>query len=270
MLHKITIGMLWGGTIAAVSILSSEMHRRSDAAAALYLQDRRHAMQEADYQHYAGAGVLFCRDVNHVPRKAASAWLIGTRRLVLMNAHNFRDRHAVETRRLDECFFKIGGKNYAFVPDSLYLGINNSATALHITDDWALALLTTETDMITMPQRIPSAVNLPTGPTNVGVTMVSPGGHENFSEDSSIESCAIHFIDAASEDDMRRIRHSCNDGFGGSGSGLFDEGGRMIAMQSASLDMNRRFAFDVEVHYGSALVIEGQLVKSIKDMAESP
>jgi hypothetical protein len=39
---------------------------------------------------------------------------------------------------------------------------------------------------------------------------------------------------------MGRARHDCNDGYGGSGSGLFDEAGHLIAMQSASLDMNCR------------------------------
>jgi len=270
MLHRFKNGIICVSAVAALSVYSFLSKPPSEAQAALYLQDKRRAMQEADYKRYVGAGVLFCRDANHVPRKAASAWLIGTRRLVLMNAHNFRDKHGLETRPLDECHFQINGKNYGFAAESLHLGISRNMNALHITDDWALALLKTETDTATQPQRLPSTVNMPVGPSDISVTMVSPASHANFNEDSSIESCAIRFIDSPSEDDIRRARHNCNDGFGGSGSGLFDEGGRMIAMQSASLDMNRRLAFDVEAHYGSALLIEGELVKAIEDLTTAP
>ncbi|VFU08512.1 trypsin-like peptidase domain-containing protein [Methylocella tundrae] len=93
--------------------------------------------------------------------------------------------------------------------------------------------------------------------------MVSPAGHANFAEPSSIEACAIHEIDPPSEDGIRRVRHDCNDGYGGSGSGLFDEAGHLVAMQSASLDMNRRLAFDIGLHYGSAILIEGKLLDAI-------
>jgi hypothetical protein len=35
----------------------------------------------------------------------------------------------------------------------------------------------------------------------------------------------------------RPASSNCNDGYGGSGSGLFDEAGRLVAMQSASLSL---------------------------------
>ena len=63
---------------------------------------------------------------------------------------------------------------------------------------------------------------------------------------------------------MRRARHNCNDGYGGSGSGLFTQDGRLIALHSASLDMNQRRPFDIEAHYGSALLFEGALLDAIR------
>ena len=60
------------------------------------------------------------------------------------------------------------------------------------------------------------------------------------------------------------MRHDCNDGFGGSGSGLFDMTGRLLAMQSASLSMNARRPFDIEFHYGSAMLFEGGLLEAIE------
>jgi len=243
------------------------LEQNNAANAALYPRDNRRAMQEEDYKRYTGGGILFCRDEDHIPRRAANAWLIGHQRLILMNAHNFRDKNATATRALGDCFFQINGKNYEFVPDSLRLGISDEARSLHITDDWALAFLKTDAGPANSPQRLYPMLTLPTGTMTLDVTMVSPAGHENFKEDSSIESCFIHFVDPQNEDNMRRVRHDCNDGFGGSGSGLFDEGGHMIAMQSASLDMNRRTAFDIELHYGSALLLEGDLAKAIQNMA---
>jgi hypothetical protein len=80
---------------------------------------------------------------------------------------------------------------------------------------------------------------------------------------NQVEQCAIRQIDPPTEDGIRRARHDCTDGFGGSGSGLFDEGGNLVAVQSASLDMNRRLAFDIGRHYGSALLIEGMLLDAI-------
>jgi hypothetical protein len=64
---------------------------------------------------------------------------------------------------------------------------------------------------------------------------------------------------------VRRARHDCNDGYGGSGSGLFSEDGRLIAMHSASLDMNLTRPFDMETHYGSAILFEGDLAKAIRE-----
>jgi len=58
---------------------------------------------------------------------------------------------------------------------------------------------------------------------------------------------------------------------GGSGSGLFTEDARLIAMRSASLDMNAKRPFDIETHYGSALLFEGELLEVIKsDVQKKP
>jgi hypothetical protein len=68
-----------------------------------------------------------------------------------------------------------------------------------------------------------------------------------------------------------RLLLDCNDGYGGSGSGLFTEDGRLIAMHSASLDMNAKRPFDIETHYGSALLFEGELLEAIKsDVEKTP
>jgi hypothetical protein len=75
------------------------------------------------------------------------------------------------------------------------------------------------------PQRVPDTSNIKTGP-GMRVTMVSRAGH------------FIHQIDKPSEGHVRRARHDCNDGYGGSGSGPFTEDGRLSAMHGASLDMN--------------------------------
>lgn len=237
------------------------------APAALYPDDHRHPMTSEDFRRFAGAGVLFCRDDEGVPRKAAASWLIGNQQLVMMNAHNFLDHKAKMMRTISSCYFQINGKNYNFDPKSLHLGVDPNATALHITNDWALARLQRPVDATVLPQPIPETPRLSTGQKDIKVTMVSPAGHENFtgpgSGPNSIESCTIHEIDPPSEDAIRRARHDCNDGFGGSGSGLFDESNHLVAMQSASLDMNRRLAFDIELHYGSALLIEGSLLDAI-------
>jgi hypothetical protein len=239
---------------------------------ALYLNDHRHPMTGEDYRRFSGAGVLFCRDEESVPQKAAAAWLIGSRQLVMMNAHNFVDRKARMTRSIDSCYFQIGGRNYDFDPNSIELGVDPNSAALHITDDWALVRLQRPVDPTVLPQPIRGTARLSTGLDDVKVTMVSPAGHANFtgpgSGPNSIESCMIHKVDPPTEDGIRRARHDCNDGFGGSGSGLFDEADRLVAMQSASLDMNRRLAFDIELHYGSALLIEGKLLDAIIIQAE--
>ncbi len=102
------------------------------------------------------------------------------------------------------------------------------------------------------------------------VTIVSPAGYENFKEPSSIEICAIDEIDPPSEDGVWRARDDCNDGFGGPGSALFDEAGYLVAMQSVSLDMNRRLAFDIGLHYGSPILIVGELLDAIVGNADAP
>jgi hypothetical protein len=257
-----------GGFAAAMTPFSSGPAKIEPAA--LYPDDRRRPMTSEDYRRYPGAGVLFCRDEGGVPRKAAASWLIGSRRLVMMNAHNFRNPAAEVTRTIDECFFQIAGRNYDFSSDSLELGVGRDAKRLHITDDWALARLREPVDWNAAPQPAPKAPSLETGGGTVEVTMVSPAGHANFTGPSSIETCAIHEIDPPTEDGIRRARHDCNDGYGGSGSGLFDEAGHLIAMQSASLDMNRRLAFDIGSHYGSAILIEGRLLDAIMQNINAP
>jgi hypothetical protein len=236
--------------------------------AALYLEEKRRPMSGNDYLRFPGAGVLFCRDEAGLFQKAAAAWLIGNRSLVMMNAHNFRDRRGRETRSIDDCYFQVGGKNYSFDSD-MQLGTPADADALHITDDWVLARLQQAVEVNVVPQLVPKVPAFSTGTVVVNVTMVSPAGHGNYNAPSSIEACRIHLIDPPSEGGIRRARHDCNDGYGGSGSGLFDEAGHLVAMQSASLDMNRRLAFDVERHYGSALLIEGALRNAIMKKLET-
>lgn len=232
------------------------------AAAALYPRDGRRDMTGADSDRYGGAGVLYCRRSDGVPQKAAAAWLIGDPAIVVLNAHNFRNRRMEVTREVADCYFHIAGRNYDFDPGSLRLGTAQDARALHITDDWAILRLATPAAARHQP--LPDSSDLPTGPSARAIVMVSPAGHENYRGPSSLERCTMRQIDPPSEDEIRRVRHDCNDGYGGSGSGLFDENGRLLAMQSASLSMNSRRAFDIEFHYGSALLFEGQLVEAIR------
>ncbi|WP_457108229.1 trypsin-like serine peptidase [Methylobacterium sp. P5_C11] len=233
--------------------------------AALYPQDGRRELTGADLERFPGAGILWCRRPDGIPRKAAAAWLIGSPSLVLTNAHNFRTRQLEVTRAVADCHFQIAGRNYAFVPDVLELGVEPEARRLHITDDWALLRLAEPAGA--RPQPIPDPPDFPTGDLALPVTMVSPASHENYRGQSSRESCTVRRIDLPSEGATRRARHDCNDGYGGSGSGLFDANGRLLAMQSASLAMNLRHAFDIEFHYGSALLIEGRLREALKARA---
>ncbi len=41
-------------------------------------------------------------------------------------------------------------------------------------------------------------------------------------------------------------------------------------MHSASLDMNQKRPFDIETHYGSAMLFEGELAEAIRDAASKP
>ncbi len=230
--------------------------------AALYPRDGRRELDGADYRRYPGAGVLYCR-ADGIPRKAAAAWLIGSPRLVVLNAHNFRSRHLEPTREVADCFFQIGGRNYDFAPGTLRLGTAPGAVSLHITDDWALLDLARPVEGVPA-QPVPHAPDLATGSETLPVVMVSPGGHANYPGQASLESCAIRQIDPPSEDGIRRIRHDCSNGFGGSGSGLFDAEGRLLALHSASLSMNSRRPFDIEFHYGSAMLFEGGLLEAIE------
>ena len=231
--------------------------------AALYPRDGRRDLTGADIERYPGAGVLFCHGADGIPRKAAAAWLIGDPSVVVLNAHNFRNRRLETTREVGDCFFQIGGRNYDFVPDSIELGAVPGSQALHITDDWAILRLAHPVEGA-RPQPIPTAPTLGEGPLRLPVVMVSPGGHENYRGPASLEACAIRQVDPPSEGGIRRLRHDCNDGFGGSGSGLFDEAGRLVAMQSASLSMNARKPFDIDFHYGSALAFEGDLLTALR------
>ncbi|UFZ02676.1 serine protease [Bradyrhizobium ontarionense] len=254
-----------------VALLTPLGHKTLEpTAAALYLEEHRRPMTSDDYRRYPGAGVLFCRDEAKLFKKAATAWLIGARSLVMMNAHNFRNREGNETRSVNDCYLQISGRNYDFDGD-LELGIPSDGKALHITDDWALAHLAHPVEVTVNPQPAPTISTLPTGDLIVTVTMVSPAGHGNYNGSTSIEPCRIHQVDPPTEGGIRRARHDCNDGYGGSGSGLFDKGGHLVAMQSASLDMNRRLAFDRELHYGSALLIEGELRDAImRNLEKTP
>lgn len=234
--------------------------------AALYPRDGRRDMTGSDVARFPGAGVLYCRRADGVPQKAAAAWLIGDPSVVVLNAHNFRNRQLETTRDVADCYFQIGGRNYGFDPESLRLGTAPEAGALHITDDWAILRLS-EPVQGAEPQPLPTAPDLAAGAIDLAVTMVSAAGHANYRGPSSLESCHIRRIDPPSEDGIRRARHDCNDGYGGSGSGLFDEAGRLVAMQSASLSMNSRRPLDLEFHYGSALLFEGELLRALRETA---
>jgi hypothetical protein len=236
---------------------------------ALYPQDGRRLMSEADAARFAGAGVLMCYSDYGTLERGAAAWLIGSHDLVVLNAHNFVDRKLVPTHPVTDCFFRIGGGDYYFDADSLRIGASVESKGLHITDDWALLRLIQPTPDNVNPQPIPDASGILTG-ADMKVTMVSPAGHSNTHLPATVESCAIHRIDEPTEGHVRRARHDCNDGYGGSGSGLFLEDGRLIALHSASLDMNWTRPFDIETHYGSAILFEGDLAKAIREAVQKP
>lgn len=237
--------------------------------AALYLDDRRRAMTEADLDRFAGAGVLMCYSDFGTLERAAAAWLIGSHDLVVMNAHNFVDRRLAPTHPVTNCFFRIAGGDYYFNEDSLRIGASVESKALHITDDWALLRLLQPTPQSVKPQPAPDASDIATG-ARFKVVMVSPAGHSNSRLVATTESCEVYRVDEPTEGRARRVRHDCNDGYGGSGSGLFTEDGRLIAMHSASLDMNQQRPFDIETHYGSAILFEGELAEAIRDAAPKP
>lgn len=232
---------------------------------ALYPREARRLMHDEDYRRYPGAGVLTCQTEWGAPARAAAAWLVGDRGLVVLNAHNFVDRRLRPTRPVGDCFFTIGDRDYEFEPDSLHFGFAADSESLHITDDWAVIRLRDMVDSRIEPQPVPDGPPLPSGSGAMRVVMVSPAGHANFRRETSIEDCEIRQIDAPSEGGVRRVRHDCNDGYGGSGSGLFGADGRLLAMHSASLDMNQRRDFDIERHYGMALLFEGAIVDAIRD-----
>lgn len=231
---------------------------------ALYPFDRRQAMTMADLTCYAGAGVLMCYSDFGTLERGAAAWLIGAHDLVLLNAHNFVDRKLTPSHSVSDCFFRIAGGDYYFDENSMRIGASVDSKSLHITDDWALLRLMQPTPDEVNPQPLPDTSDIKTG-AGLKVTMVSPAGHSNSRLTASTESCEIHRIDEPSEGYARRARHDCNDGYGGSGSGLFTEDGRMIAMHSASLDMNWQRPFDIESHYGSAILLEGDLAQAIRE-----
>ncbi|HXW71161.1 MAG TPA: serine protease [Methylocella sp.] len=227
-------------------------------------------MLDEDFRRYPGAGVLLCQTDEGRFERASAAWLIGSRQLVVLNAHNFFDRGLHPTRPVSDCFFQIADETLEFDPQSLCLGAEQATQSLHITDDWAVLRLRRPVSENAAPQPIPDVEALTTGVIDLSVTMVSPAGHANYRQMTSIESCTIREIDAPSEDGIRRARHDCNDGYGGSGSGLFSQDGRLIAMHSASLDMNARRPFNIESHYGSALLFEGALLTAIRENILEP
>ena len=253
--------MLLGATLARIGAQT--------AHAALYPDDRRQAMTEADASRFAGAGVLMCYSDFGTLERAAAAWLIGSHDLVVMNAHNFVDRRLAPTHPVTNCFFRIAGGDYYFDEDSLRIGASVESKALHITDDWALLRLLQPTPETVKPQPAPDASDIATG-ARFKVVMVSPAGHSNTRLAATTESCDVYRVDEPTEGHTRRVRHDCNDGYGGSGSGLFTEDGRLIAMHSASLDMNQKRPFDIETHYGSAMLFEGDLAEAIRDAASKP
>ncbi|TLG77834.1 serine protease [Methylocystis sp. B8] len=239
------------------------------AHAALYADDRRRAMTEADMNRFAGAGVLMCYSDYGTLERAAAAWLVGSHDLVVMNAHNFVNRGLVPTHPVTNCFFRIAGSDYYFDEESLRIGASVESKGLHITDDWALARLLQPTPEAVRPQPAPDVSDIITG-ARLKVVMVSPAGHSNTRLPATTESCDVYRVDEPTEGHVRRVRHDCNDGYGGSGSGLFTEDGRLIAMHSASLDMNQKRPFDIETHYGSAMLFEGELAEAIRDAASRP
>ncbi len=240
------------------------------ARIALYPHDGRRPMEEADEARYRGAGVLMCFSDMGTLERAAAAWLVGARGLVVLNAHNFVDRSLTPTHPVENCFLRIKGIDRYFDPESLVMGVDGNSRSLHITDDWALLRLTEPVPEDIEPEPTPDASFIATG-TKMKVVMVSPAGHSNTRLASTLEDCVIQNVDEPSEGRMRMARHDCNDGYGGSGSGLFAEDGRLIALHSASLDMNAKRPFDIELHYGSAMLFEGALVAAIKrEAAKTP
>ena len=262
LLVSVPVAFVFLTVMSSLPITLSMKHIKPTA---LYPHDGRRLMQEEDYHHYPGAGVLFCRTEERTLERASAAWLIGSRQLVVLNAHNFIDRNLQPTRPVSDCFFQINDEAADFDPTSLCPGVEKASQSLHITDDWALLRLKYPVSEKIAPQPIPDAAGVATGAFDLPVTMVSPAGHANYRQMTSIESCTIRQIDAPSEDGIRRARHDCNDGYGGSGSGLFSQDGRLIAMHSASLDMNARRPFNIESHYGSALLFEGALLEAIRE-----
>lgn len=236
---------------------------------ALYPQDGRRPMTDVDMARFPGAGVLMCYSDFGTLERGAAAWLIGAQDLVVVNAHNFVDSKLVPTHPVTDCFFRIAGGDYYFDADNVRFGASAESKGLHITDDWALLRLLQPTPNSVKPQPIPDASNMLTG-SGMKVTMVAPAGHSNTRLPATTELCQIHRIDEPSEGHVRRARHDCNDGYGGSGAGLFSEDGRLIAMHSASLDMNLQRPFDIETHYGSAMLFEGDLAKAVRAAVETP
>ncbi|WP_292530921.1 serine protease [Methylocystis sp.] len=266
-----SLGVRRALALVALMLIGAALARigAQTAHAALYGDDRRKAMTEADIDRFAGAGVLMCYSDYGTLERAAAAWLIASHDLVVMNAHNFVDRRLAPTHPVTNCFFRIAGGDYYFDDDSLRIGASVESKGLHITDDWTLLRLLQPTPDAVKPQPAPDVSDVATG-ARLKVLMVSPAGHSNTRLAATTESCDIYRVDEPTEGHVRRARHDCNDGYGGSGSGLFTEDGRLIAMHSASLDMNQKRSFDVETHYGSALLFEGELAEAIRDAASNP
>lgn len=233
------------------------------AYAALYLRDGRKLMEHSDLARYHGAGVLMCYTEIGTLERAAAAWLVGAQDIVVLNAHNFVDRKLTPTHPITDCFFRIAGADFYFDDSTLRLGASLDSKELRITDDWALVRLLQPVPGDILAQPIPDMKGFATD-AKLKVVIASPAGHSNSRLPATIESCSIQKIDEPSDAHIRRARHDCNDGYGGSGSGLFTEDGHLVALHSASLDMNMRRPFDIETHYGSALLFEGDLTDALR------
>ncbi len=166
--------------LSGVALLDSPVSRKASLGWPLSIRRTDDAISRADLSTATRARASCgARRPDGVPRRAAAAWLIAEPTIVVLNAHNFRSRRLETTRQVSDCYFQIAGRNYEFVPDSLQLGTAPGATALHITDDWAILRLATPTDVTPQPLP-PPPPGLPTGDVSLSVTMVSPAGHENY------------------------------------------------------------------------------------------
>ncbi len=122
----------------ALLIGSTHVQISAQREAALYPHAGRKIIEKSEEAKYRGAGVLMCFTDMGTLERAAAAWLIGSRGLVVLNAHNFVDRSLRPSHPVENCFFRIRGVDRYFDEESLRLGVDGNSKSLHITDDWAL------------------------------------------------------------------------------------------------------------------------------------